>query len=100
MSPLHIAASCANKTAIQMIQEHVEEYWPKREVPYNIITTWGTTPLDYSASAVKDGMHAEGDGQVDPQVPAMYREHAISCYQLLRQNGALHSFELKGIFIT
>jgi len=83
-----------------MIQEHVKAHYPDQDVPYNTTTDEGVTVLDHSADAVKrDKIYEEENRQLDARVLAVHREHAIRCYRMLRENGALHSFELKGIFI-
>jgi hypothetical protein len=95
-----MAAFWSNRTAIRIIQEHVDKHDPDRGVPYNATTDGGTTVLDYSVEAAKKNtINEEENQQLDTQLLAVHREHAIKCYQLLRENGALHWFELKGIMI-
>jgi hypothetical protein len=97
---LHTAAYWSNRTAIQMIKEHVDEHYPDKEVPYNVTTDDGITALDCSARAVSKNMVYEEDNRdLDVRVLAVHQEHAIKCYRLLRESGALHSFELKGFLI-
>jgi hypothetical protein len=81
-----------------MIQEHIDEHYPGRDVPYNATTDGGLTVLDYSVEAIKKNkVDEEVNSRLDAQVLAVHRVHAIKCYQMLRENGALHCFELKGI---
>jgi hypothetical protein len=100
IGPLHVAAFWSNRTAIRIIQEHVDEYYPDEEMPYNTTNDGGSTALDASAEAAKKNkINEEENEQLDAHVLAVHREHAIKCYQMLRENGALHWFELKGVLI-
>lgn len=98
----HDAAFWSNTTALQMIKDHLEALSPDRPIPWNV-QAQNDTVLDEAVARlmITDGEailgHSADLGRV---AAAPSRITLIACYRFLRENGALHQWELDGILLT
>lgn len=100
---IHRAALFANHTAIGMMRNHIQalnHQNPLQAAPFhrltNSLTGGGQTVLDYASSTFQD--FTSDSSQFSQLQKARHRDGLI-CYEYLRTHGALHSFELKGVFV-
>ncbi|RKL16461.1 hypothetical protein BFJ68_g5073 [Fusarium oxysporum] len=94
-SSLHIAAYWSNKTALQMIKDHAQRHFPNKNNPWNTVAS-GNTVLDHALLGIKEKSLPALDTEVNKVATRSTRKAALACYVFLRENGALHNWELDG----
>lgn len=97
------AAQFANHTAIRMMQNHIQalnRQNPLQAAPFhrlvNSLTKGGQTVLDYASNTF---YNSTSDTSQFSQLQKVRHKDGLICYKYLRTHGALHSFELKGVFM-
>jgi hypothetical protein len=98
-SSLHIAAYWSNKTALQIIQGHAQRHFPSKNIPWNTVAS-GNTVLDHALLGIKDKSLPALDTEVNKVATRSTRKAALACYVFLRENGALHNWELEGSLVA
>ncbi|KAG4281208.1 serine/threonine protein kinase [Fusarium proliferatum] len=96
---LHIAAYWSNKTALQMIKEHAQRNFPNKTIPWNTEAS-GNTVLDHTLQGIKEKSFPALDNEVNKVATRSTRKAALACYLFLRENGALHNWELEGSLVA
>ncbi|KAF5594360.1 serine threonine kinase [Fusarium subglutinans] len=96
---LHIAAYWSNKTALQMIKDHAQRHFPSKKIPWNAVAS-GNTVLDHALQGIKEKALPALDNQVNKVASRSTRKAALACYVFLRENGALHNWELEGSLVA
>ncbi|EEU45289.1 uncharacterized protein NECHADRAFT_80834 [Fusarium vanettenii 77-13-4] len=96
---LHVASYWSNKTALQMIKDHVQRNCPGKPVPWNLIEG-GNTVLDFASLGVREKTLPALGPEGNKAASRSTRKAALECYRFLRQNGALHNWELQGTMIA
>ncbi|EGU77133.1 hypothetical protein HZS61_014606 [Fusarium oxysporum f. sp. conglutinans] len=96
---LHIAAYWSNKTALQMIKDHAQRHFPNKNIPWNTVAS-GTTVLDHALLGIKEKSLPALDTEVNKVATRSTRKAALACYVFLRENGALHNWELDGSLVA
>jgi hypothetical protein len=97
----HDAALWSNTTALQMIKDHLQALSPDRPIPWNV-QAQNDTVLDEAVARVmtKDGEATLGHSADLGRVAAASSRIALTtCYRFLRENGALHQWELDGFLL-
>ncbi|KAL5610225.1 hypothetical protein FOVSG1_004906 [Fusarium oxysporum f. sp. vasinfectum] len=98
-SSLHIAAYWSNKTALQMIKDHAQRHFPNKNIPWNTVAS-GNTVLDHALLGIKEKSLPALDTEVNKVATRSTRKAALACYVFLRENGALHNWELDGSLVA
>ncbi|KAG7418401.1 Serine/threonine-protein kinase HT1 [Fusarium oxysporum f. sp. rapae] len=98
-SSLHIAAYWSNKTALQMIKDHAQRHFPNKNIPWNTVAS-GNTVLDHALLGIKEKSLPALDTEVNKVATRSTRKAALECYVFLRENGALHNWELEGSLVA
>ncbi|KAF4945004.1 hypothetical protein FGADI_12263 [Fusarium gaditjirri] len=98
-SSLHIAAYWSNKTALQMIKDHAQRHFPNKKIPWNTVAS-GNTVLDHALQGIKENSIPALDTEVNKVATRSTRKAALACYVFLRENGALHNWELEGSLVA
>ncbi|EWZ46369.1 serine/threonine protein kinase [Fusarium oxysporum Fo47] len=98
-SSLHIAAYWSNKTALQMIKDHAQRHFPNKNNPWNTVAS-GNTVLDHALLGIKEKSLPTLDTEVNKVATRSTRKAALACYVFLRENGALHNWELDGSLVA
>ncbi|KAM5363478.1 hypothetical protein ACJA88_013507 [Fusarium oxysporum] len=98
-SSLHIAAYWSNKTALQMIKDHAQRHFPNKNNPWNTVAS-GNTVLDHALLGIKEKSLPALDTEVNKVATRSTRKAALACYVFLRENGALHNWELDGSLVA
>ncbi|KAF4341452.1 serine threonine kinase [Fusarium beomiforme] len=98
-SVLHIAAYWSNKTALQMIKDHAERHFPNKALPWNAVAT-GNTVIDHALLGIKEKSLLKLDEVVNKVATRSTRKASLACYVFLRENGALHNWELEGTLVA
>ncbi|KAF5687897.1 serine threonine kinase [Fusarium denticulatum] len=96
---LHIAAYWSNKTALQMIKDHAQRHFPNKKIPWNAVAS-GNTVLDHALQGIKEKSLPALDKEVNKVATRSTRKAALACYVFLRENGALHNWELEGSLVA
>ncbi|EMT72535.1 hypothetical protein FOC4_g10001169 [Fusarium odoratissimum] len=96
---LHIAAYWSNKTALQMIKDHAQRHFPNKNIPWNTVAS-GNTVLDHALLGIKEKSLPALDTEVNKVATRSTRKAALACYVFLRENGALHNWELDGSLVA
>ncbi|KAF5639240.1 serine threonine kinase [Fusarium sp. NRRL 52700] len=96
---LHIAAYWSNKTALQMIKEHAQRHFPNKNIPWNNVAS-GNTVLDHALQGIKEKSFPTLDNEVNKVATRSTKKAALACYVFLRENGALHNWELEGSLVA
>ncbi|SCO40934.1 related to death-associated protein kinase 1 [Fusarium fujikuroi] len=96
---LHIAAYWSNKIALQMIKEHAQRHFPNKTIPWNTEAS-GNTVLDHALQGIKEKSFPALDNEVNKVATRSTRKAALACYAFLRENGALHNWELEGSLVA
>ncbi|KAF5553500.1 serine threonine kinase [Fusarium napiforme] len=96
---LHIAAYWSNKTALQMIKDHAQRHFPSKKVPWNTVAS-GNTVLDHALLGIKEKSPPALDSEVNKVAARSTKKAALGCYVFLRENGALHNWELEGSLVA
>ncbi|KAM6528957.1 hypothetical protein FALCPG4_009909 [Fusarium falciforme] len=96
---LHVAAYWSNKTALQMIKDHVQRNYPGKSVPWNLIEG-GNTVLDFASLGVREKALPALGPEGNKVATRSTKEAALECYKFLRENGALHNWELQGTMVA
>ncbi|KFA78610.1 hypothetical protein S40288_06979 [Stachybotrys chartarum IBT 40288] len=96
---LQTAAYWGNGTALQMIKDHMQRKFPRKTVPWNVKAN-GNTVLDYAMLAVQDQKIKALEPIVNRVATRATRESALACYEFLRENGAVHNWELQGTMVA
>ncbi|KAH7254278.1 uncharacterized protein BKA55DRAFT_737986 [Fusarium redolens] len=98
-SSLHIAAYWSNKTALQMIKDYAQRHFPSKNIPWNTVAS-GNTVLDHALLGIKEKSLPALDTEVNKVATRSTRKAALACYVFLRENGALHNWELEGSLVA
>ncbi|CVL11284.1 related to death-associated protein kinase 1 [Fusarium proliferatum] len=98
-SSLHVAAYWSNRTALQMIKGHAQRRFPNQKIPWNTSAS-GNTVLDHALLSIKEKSLPAPNSTVNKVATRSTREAALSCYVFLRENGALHTWELEGSLVA
>ncbi|KAJ4157720.1 hypothetical protein NW754_009369 [Fusarium falciforme] len=96
---LHIAAYWSNKTALQMIKDHVQRNYPGKSVPWNLIEG-GNTVLDFASLGVREKALPALGPEGNKVATRSTKKAALECYKFLRESGALHNWELQGTMVA
>jgi hypothetical protein len=96
---LHIAADWSNKTALQMIKDHAQRHFPDKKIPWNAVAS-GNTVLDHALLCIKEKSLPALGTEINKVVTRSTRKAALACYTFLRENGALHHWELEGSLVA
>ncbi|KAL2686858.1 hypothetical protein Neosp_004400 [[Neocosmospora] mangrovei] len=96
---LHVAAYWSNNTALQMIKDHVQRNCPGKLVPWNIIEG-GNTVLDFASLGVREKTLPALGPEGNKVATRSTKKAALECYKFLRENGALHNWELQGTMVA
>ncbi|RSL68696.1 hypothetical protein CEP54_002737 [Fusarium duplospermum] len=96
---LHVAAYWSNKTALQMIKDHVQHNCPGNSVPWNLIEG-GNTVLDFASLSVREKALPALGPEGNRAATRSTKKAALECYKFLRENGALHNWELQGTMVA
>ncbi|KAJ4218838.1 hypothetical protein NW759_007989 [Fusarium solani] len=96
---LHVAAYWSNKTALQMIKDHVQRNCPGKPVPWNLIEE-GNTVLDSASLGVREKALPALSPEGNKLATRSTKKAALECYKFLRENGALHNWELQGTMVA
>uniref|UniRef100_A0A0D2XKN7 Protein kinase domain-containing protein n=1 Tax=Fusarium oxysporum (strain Fo5176) TaxID=660025 RepID=A0A0D2XKN7_FUSOF len=96
---LHIAAYWSNTTALQMIKDHAQRHFPNKNIPWNTVAS-GNTVLDHALLGIKEKSLPALDTEVNKVATRSTRKAALACYVFLRENGALHNWELDGSLVA
>ncbi|EXM17337.1 serine/threonine protein kinase [Fusarium oxysporum f. sp. vasinfectum 25433] len=96
---LHIAAYWSNTTALQMIKDHAQRHFPNKNIPWNTVAS-GNTVLDHALLGIKEKSLPALDTEVNKVATRSTRKAALACYVFLRENGALHNWELDGPLVA
>nr|RBQ94673.1 hypothetical protein FVER53263_07705 [Fusarium verticillioides] len=96
---LHIAAYWSNKTALQMIKDHSQRNFPNKKIPWNAVAS-DNTVLDHALLGIKEKSLPALDTEVNKVATRSTKKAALACYVCLRENGALHNWELEGSLVA
>ncbi|KLO92417.1 Uncharacterized protein LW93_11991 [Fusarium fujikuroi] len=96
---LHIAAYWSNKTALQMIKDHARRHFSNKNIPWNTEAS-GNTVLDHALQGIKEKSFPALDTKINKVATRSTRKAALACYVFLRENGALHNWELEGSLVA
>lgn len=96
---LHVAAYWSNKTALQMIKDHVQRNYPGKPVPWNLIEGVNTV-LDFASLGVREKALPALGPEGNKVATRSTKKAALECYKFLRENGALHNWELQGTMVA
>ncbi|KAF4436404.1 serine threonine kinase [Fusarium acutatum] len=97
-SVLHRAALWFNKTALQMITAHAQRHCSSKILPWNTVAS-GNTVLDYIILGVTENFPMLYP-EVNKVATRSTKKAASACYSFLRENGALHNWEMEGSMVT
>ncbi|KAJ4262925.1 hypothetical protein NW762_006538 [Fusarium torreyae] len=96
---LHVAAYWSNKTALQMLKDHVNRHYPEILLPWNTLAS-GNSVLDHATLGVQEKSLARWGTEINKVATRSTKKAALACYEFLRENGALHNWEFEGIMVA
>ncbi|KAK5766385.1 hypothetical protein LTS12_003302 [Elasticomyces elasticus] len=102
-TPLHRAAEASNVPALRLLQRHIKNEFPDRPVPYNLLCR-NYTVLDYAYLSTENSYldrFEAGSNQaaVTEHTKRMHQDLVYEFFKALREDGALHRQELKGVYL-
>lgn len=102
LTVFHHAAIWSNTTALRMIKDHLQTHYPNKVIPWGIQAR-SYTVLDAAVARLvgKDTDPVLGHSvELSRVAAASSRLASIACYRFLRENGALHHWELTGVLLS
>ncbi|KAM0548044.1 hypothetical protein ACHAPJ_010102 [Fusarium lateritium] len=80
---LHVAALWSNKTALQMLKDHVRQHYPDESLPWNTLAS-GNSVLDVAMLGIKNMALAKFGTEVNKVAMRSTKKPALACYKFLR----------------